>query len=96
MTKAYFISKDTVLQARYAFRACAALSIKIWSWCDSNTGYILHFNEYTGREANPDPIGEDGLAAQVVKTLMKYFENNDRILLGPVESPSRQKIFQHL
>lgn len=60
--KAYLISKDTVLQAGCAIRACAALGKKIWSLCTSNTVYILQCNEYTSRKPNPDSIGEHELA----------------------------------
>jgi hypothetical protein len=54
--------------------------IQIWSLCYSNTGYTLRLNVYTGKETNQDPVGEDGLAARVVTTLMKDLENRGHVI----------------
>jgi hypothetical protein len=31
-----------------AAKPCAKWVVKIWSLCDSNTGYVLHFSVYIG------------------------------------------------
>jgi hypothetical protein len=54
-----------------AAKQCAIWGIKIWSLCDSNTGYMLHFSVYIGKKVNPGPFREDWLTASVVKTFMK-------------------------
>jgi hypothetical protein len=44
-------------------------------WTDA-----LHLNAHNGKVVNPGPVGEDGLTAQVVKTLMKDHKNKGRVV----------------
>ncbi|XP_064648759.1 piggyBac transposable element-derived protein 4-like [Lineus longissimus] len=56
--------------------------IKIWCLCDSNAGYILAFEVYTGAAAAGDdnPNRAHGLGHNVVMTLMRdYLMKNQRV-----------------
>lgn len=52
--------------------------IKLWSVYDSQTGYLLKFQVYTGREVSDIPGGV--LASQVVLSLLGEYENKGRIV----------------
>lgn len=49
--------------------------IKIWSLCDSKTGYLLKFKIYTGKES--ENVAE-GLGSRVVKSLLAGYEFTNR------------------
>lgn len=51
--------------------------IKIWSLCDSKTGFLLRFQVYTGKESSNVV---EGLGSRVVKSLLKGFEFTNRIV----------------
>lgn len=52
--------------------------IKIWSLCDSETGYLLRFSVYTGREVQQ--VCKDGLAERIVKNLLGGLENRGHVV----------------
>lgn len=53
--------------------------IKLWSLCDSRTGYLLKYNVYTGKcESHVAPL--DGLSSQVVKELMSGLEHKGHVV----------------
>jgi hypothetical protein len=53
--------------------------IKLWSICESRTGYLLDWDVYTGKDNNPVAPG-CGLAHNVVLKLVKDYENLGHII----------------
>ncbi|XP_042224023.1 piggyBac transposable element-derived protein 4-like [Homarus americanus] len=51
--------------------------IKLWSFCDSHTGFLVRFQIYTGKEAATQ---EHGLGYRVVKDLLQGYENQGYIV----------------
>ncbi|XP_068221401.1 piggyBac transposable element-derived protein 4-like [Palaemon carinicauda] len=52
--------------------------IKVWSLCDSKTGYLLKFDVYTGKGL--DSNKGKGLGASVVENLFEGFENKGHVV----------------
>lgn len=46
-------------------------SIKIWSLCDSRTGFLLWFDVYTDKDSSQDRAG---MGTRVVSSLLNGFE----------------------
>lgn len=53
--------------------------IKIWSLCDSDTGYLLRFSVYTGWEVQEE-CKDEGIAERTVKSLLWGLENRGHIV----------------
>lgn len=51
----------------------AKWGVKIWSLCDSRTGFLLKFNVYVGKDANKN---KKGLSYSVVSNLLKSFKGH--------------------
>lgn len=46
----------------------------MWSLCDANTGFLLKFQVYTGKDDTATPV-EGGLGSRVVQSLLTEFGN---------------------
>lgn len=70
--------------------------LKLFEICDVETGYLLNFIIYTGAKTELDPDDEDiGIAASIVKTLMKpYLDQNHVLFIDNWYSSPR--LFQYL
>lgn len=53
--------------------------IKLWSMCDSKSGFLCRFDTYVGKSSDVKNTGET-LGEQVVRNLIQGFENSNRIV----------------
>lgn len=53
--------------------------IKVWSLCDSGTGFLCRFVVYTGKDKERG-YKEEGLASRIVKTLLEGLENRGHVV----------------
>lgn len=54
--------------------------LKIWSLAESNTGFMLRFNVYTGKDNPQQGQATHGLASRVVHQLLRGFENKGHVV----------------
>ena len=54
--------------------------IKIWSLCDSHTGFLLKFDVYTGKQDNDLQSMEHGLSYKVVTSLLNEFKDKGHVV----------------
>ena len=55
----------------------AKWGVKIWSLCDSRTGFLLRFQVYTGKEISK--VAKEGLSTRVFKSLLEGFYDKGHV-----------------